>query len=213
MLCAGLWLGPWRKNTLLSYSTLGGRAWGAPRADGDDDLSLDGSRVRLVGRGIEGRPDSQPGSSSGISLGSSSREAARAFSGWVSPKGKEPSSGSTLVGDVDAEGSGEDDGARGKVSAEQMRERRERQARTAAALLQTFSAHTGATLSTLADMLPPQGSPLVLTPRDILAFELGPLSELDARFVEWLVEEYGGGVGLTVKRGWRDLFGLLLGLG
>jgi hypothetical protein len=54
---------------------------------------------------------------------------------------------------------------------------------------------------------------IVLTPKDIVAFDLGPLSALDARFVEWLIEEYGGGVGVSVKRGWRELFGLILGMG
>ena len=61
----------------------------------------------------------------------------------------------------------------------------------------------------------PAGTPkeIVLTPKDISAFELGPMSALDARFVEWLVDEYGGGVGVSVKRGWKELFGLILGLG
>jgi hypothetical protein len=53
-----------------------------------------------------------------------------------------------------------------------------------------------------------------LTPRDVLELELSPLSSLDARFVEWLAEEYGAGragarVRVNVRRGWRDLLGLV----
>lgn len=52
-----------------------------------------------------------------------------------------------------------------------------------------------------------------LTPRDVLSFELGPFSSLDARYLEWLGEEYGGGKKVVVKRGWKDLLGVLLGFG
>ncbi|KAL5514141.1 hypothetical protein ACEPAG_2902 [Sanghuangporus baumii] len=87
--------------------------------------------------------------------------------------------------------------------------------------------------------------PLTITARDLLSLELGVLSELDARFVEWLVEAEGytsisvssnaavaavtrgatSGVSaspidtrqakrrrVVVKRGWQELFGILLGL-
>ena len=80
---------------------------------------------------------------------------------------------------------------------------------------------------------------LTITARDLLSLELGVLSELDARFVEWLVEAEGyispisssassGNLGsrsgasavdrrgrkrrVVVKRGWQELFGILLGL-
>ena len=46
-----------------------------------------------------------------------------------------------------------------------------------------------------------------------MSFELGPFSGLDARFVEWLGEEYGGGTRVLVRRGWKDLVGLILGFG
>ena len=46
-----------------------------------------------------------------------------------------------------------------------------------------------------------------------MSFELGPFSGLDARFVEWLGEEYGGGTRVLVRRGWKDLVGLVLGFG
>lgn len=56
-----------------------------------------------------------------------------------------------------------------------------------------------------------------LAPRDVLQLELSPLSSLDAQFVEWLVEEYGVGSGMrvsvSVRRGWRDLLGLVFTVG
>ncbi|KAI1784570.1 hypothetical protein LXA43DRAFT_1122371 [Ganoderma leucocontextum] len=120
--------------------------------------------------------------------------------------------------------------------------RRNRQVLTTLALLQTFQANTTAILSRLGTFLETRklcGVPssssrrlglsssagtgvegssdgvgtVVLTPKDVMAFELGPFSGLDARFVEWLGEEYGGGVRVLVKRGWKDLVGLILGLG
>ena len=33
--------------------------------------------------------------------------------------------------------------------------------------------------------------------------------ELDARYLEWLVGEYAGPVKVVMKRGWRDLFGMI----
>lgn len=54
---------------------------------------------------------------------------------------------------------------------------------------------------------------IYLTPRDVLSFELGPLSSLDARYLEWLGEEYGGRKKVVVRRGWKDLLGVFLGFG
>ncbi|KAH8985050.1 hypothetical protein EDB86DRAFT_3105849 [Lactarius hatsudake] len=91
---------------------------------------------------------------------------------------------------------------------------RSRQTRTTLALLQTFHAQTRFLLSRLATVLPSTASSLPdaqLTPRDLLALALGPLSSLDARFVEWLAEEYAGGARVSVRRGWRDLLGGLVG--
>ncbi|KAA1473316.1 hypothetical protein DENSPDRAFT_902320 [Dentipellis sp. KUC8613] len=84
---------------------------------------------------------------------------------------------------------------------------------TTCALLQTFHANTAALLARLAAHVPRTPGPVVLTPRDIAAFELGPLSSVDARFLEWLVAEYAGGRAVVVKKGWRDIFGLLFGFG
>ena len=47
--------------------------------------------------------------------------------------------------------------------------------------------------------------------RPVLPFEVGPLSGLDARFVEWLEEDSGGGTPVLVRRGRKDLVGLILG--
>jgi len=94
---------------------------------------------------------------------------------------------------------------------------RSRQTCTTLALLHTFHAQTRFLLSRLATVLPPSSSASAqaeLTPRDLLALALGPLSSLDARFVEWLAEEYyagGGGARVSVRRGWRDLLGGLVG--
>lgn len=93
------------------------------------------------------------------------------------------------------------------------------------ALLQTFHAHTLFQLSVLEDVLTRQGATppasddvgkrlVTLTPKDILAFELGPLSSLDARYLEWLAEEYAGSqVKVVIKRGWKDLLGAIFGYG
>jgi hypothetical protein len=54
-----------------------------------------------------------------------------------------------------------------------------------------------------------------LTPRDVLELNLSPLSTLDTRFVEWLAEEYAAGprTRVSVRRGWRDLLGLIFAVG
>ena len=45
-----------------------------------------------------------------------------------------------------------------------------------------------------------------MTPRDILAFELGPFGEFDARYLKWLAD-------VVVKRGWKDLLSAVFGYG
>lgn len=81
-------------------------------------------------------------------------------------------------------------------------------------LLSTFHNHTAFLMSKLKKVLSTstesrQGEPIVLTPRGVMTFELGPMSDLDARFIEWLAEVKGRKI--TVKRGWRDLLGFLFG--
>jgi hypothetical protein len=96
---------------------------------------------------------------------------------------------------------------------------RERQVLTTLALFQAFHAHTTYIISRLSVFLPPAPSEgagtIVLTPKDLLSFELGPLSGLDARFVGWLGDEYRyrAEVRVVVGKGWWDLVGLILGLG
>jgi hypothetical protein len=254
VMCAGLWFGGWRRNSLMSYSTLNG-PWGAARTDDDDDLTYDGAVVRTVGAGIEGRPSAPgpppsassskyglgmgveggrvpSGSSGGSQLKSATGRRASGMSGWsASTKGKEPSlapggagalgRAKTLDDDAPLRPAVPADAAAAAAEAD-SRDALVGQAATARALLQTFDAHTRFTLDTLGGVLargpdesPLAGEPaeLVLTPKDIVAFELGPMNALDARFVEWLIDEYGGGVRVSVKRGWRELFGLILGLG
>ena len=235
LVCAGLWIGSWRGNSAASYSTESGSIvdWGKVRLDGDDDLSLGGAYMRNVGMGIEGRPSGSagpnvkgmrksggmslvsghtngPSSSSSSSSGVQRRQgsSSSAFTLVSMPRLSEPQSG----GDVD----------------QALHERRERQLLTTLALLQTFHANTCFQLSRLASLMPPPPTTLVdvsssgpppdaeviyVTPKDILSFELGPLSSLDARYFEWLADEYGGGARFVVKRGWKDLFGVLFGFG
>ena len=58
---------------------------------------------------------------------------------------------------------------------------------------------------------------IVISARDMLSMELGILSEVDARFVEWLAEAegYAGkkvGRKVVVRRGWSELVGILFGI-
>ncbi|KIJ19396.1 hypothetical protein PAXINDRAFT_166590 [Paxillus involutus ATCC 200175] len=229
IVCAGLWIGSWRANSTASYSTGNGSIanWGSVRLEGDDDLSMDGAHVRNLGMGIEGRP----------SMGSSPNVKGMRKSGAMSLRGGssgESSSSPNGVNRRNASSSSALTSASVPVLSglepdmdHIINERRERQVLTTCALLQTFHANTCFQLSRLASLIPSPPSQLVdvplasppdldiiyITPKDILSFELGPLSSLDARYLEWLAEEYGGGVRFAVKRGWKDLVGVLLGFG
>jgi hypothetical protein len=99
--------------------------------------------------------------------------------------------------------------------------RRDRHIRTTLALLQIFHANSCFQLSRVQALLTRQtdggadsGEPvedaIYLTPRDVLSFDLGPLSSFDARYLDWLFAEYGGGKRVVVKKGWRDLFELMI---
>ena len=97
----------------------------------------------------------------------------------------------------------------------------ERQIAITLSLLQAFHTNTSTLLGQLSTFIPSTRSStsnsskatLVLTPKDILSFELGPLSTLDHKFVEWLADEYGNGAKVVVRKGWRDLMGLVVGFG
>ncbi|KAF9220600.1 hypothetical protein BS17DRAFT_786803 [Gyrodon lividus] len=229
IVCAGLWIGSWRGNSTASYSTGNGSIanWGSVQLEGDDDLSMDGALVRNLGMGIEGRPSttsspnvkgmrksggmsmrggsSGPSSSNGAERRHASSRSALTSASMPRLTGLGPS------GDVD----------------HGVNERRDRQVLTTLALLQTFHANTCFQLSRLAGLIPSPPTPLVdapptmppeydviyITPKEILSFELGPLSSLDARYLEWLADEYGGGARFVVKRGWKDLVGVLFGFG
>jgi len=97
------------------------------------------------------------------------------------------------------------------VSAEQEETEEDRNLLTTLALLQTFHAHSLFQLSTLQTFLRGQTGTVYLSAKDIAAFDLGPLSAMDAKYLEWLSEEYGGGAKLVVRRGWKDLFSAVLG--
>jgi hypothetical protein len=188
----------------MSYSTGNGANWGSVRLEGDDDLSVGGSYVRNLGMGIEGRPEAGPSltppkpqrRTSGMSKSSGK-------STGVKVSVRQALSSSTMSPDTQA----------------QCVERRDRQVLTTLALLQTFHAHTCLQLSRLASFLPPDGpasSPsatMALSPKDVTSFELGPLSSFDARYLQWLADEYGGGIKVEIKRGgWRDWVHIILGI-
>lgn len=210
IVCAGLWMGSWRSNSVASYSTGNGSLanWGSIRLEGDDDLTVDGTFVRNLGMGIEGCPSGSPNSkgmrrSSGMTWPDRNTGADR----------RQPSSSSAATRSMPQLCSN------GNDTDPETNERRDRQILTTLALLQTFHANTNFQLSRLVDLLPsdtsgtPETSIIYITPKDMVSFELGPLSSLDARYLEWLADEYGAGSQIVVKRGWKDLFGMIFGFG
>ncbi|PPQ88359.1 hypothetical protein CVT25_002105, partial [Psilocybe cyanescens] len=237
IICAGLWMGSWRGNSTMSYSTANGAEnWGAVRLEGDDDLTADGTYVRNVGMGIEGRPAAPETAGLGVPSGTSTTKATRRVSAmsWSSGKAtvvgtvanngkaKQPSSSSGPSGSANDNDNGENYGLEQYHDAEEESQRKSGQLLTTMAILQTFHAHTLFQLSVLKDLLArqPLGDPngaekvVLLSPKDMLAFELGPLSSFDARYLEWLVQEYGGdGVRVVIKRSWKDLLAAVFGYG
>ncbi|KAL1744728.1 hypothetical protein HDZ31DRAFT_37922 [Schizophyllum fasciatum] len=207
VVCAGLWMGGWRGNSAASY-TGDMRNWGAVRLEGDDDLTLGtvaGSYVRNRGMGIEGTPASPTSSSSGFPkhervASSSGAPRESRVSGLRRSPGKAKARASAGIGPADYQ---------------EDLDRRGAQMRTTLALLQTFHAHTLFQLSVLQSLLPSGigSGPVVvqLTPKDLVAFELGPWSSNDARYVMWLGEEYGGQTRVVVKKAWKDYLGFIFG--
>lgn len=200
-------MGTWRGNSTQSYSTANGpENWGAIRLEGDDDLTMSGTYVRNVGMGIEGGPKAT--SSGGIGNTASSRYHHRLSSSSKSTtRSSKARSGRTRQASTPEQ----DEFAQQELN--------DGQVLTTITLLQTFHAHTSFQLSVLESFLPKGISnlghevdrTLYLTPKDMVAFELGPLSGLDAKYLEWLVEEYASSNKLVIRRSWRDLFGVIFG--
>jgi hypothetical protein len=201
IICAGLWIGSWRSSSMASYSTGNGANWGSVRLEGDDDLTMGGSYVRNLGMGIEGRPEAGP------SLTTTKPQRRSSGMSW--------SSGKSTGVKVNAQQVPSSPAVPLDTQAD-LDERRDRQALTTLALLQTFHANTCLQLSRLASFLPSGSSAagtVSLSPKDVTLFELGPLSSFDARYLQWLADEYGGGVRVEIKRGgWRDWVGVIFGI-
>jgi hypothetical protein len=220
----------------MSYSTANGpENWGSVRLEGDDDLTLDGTYVRNVGMGIEGRPNvggstltvphTMPRSVRRISAMSwSSGKTSTAGTLPSSPNGKtQQAPSSTSPGPIHSSND-EVYTLNTYADTEEVVRRRNGQVMTALAILQTFHAHISSQLSVLEYLLArqdlssssagPGDAVVYLTPKDISALELGPFSGFDARYLEWLVDEYvDSGVKVVVKRGWKDLLSAIFGYG
>ncbi|KAJ7199700.1 hypothetical protein GGX14DRAFT_661774 [Mycena pura] len=199
VLCAGLWMGAWRGGAAVGYATAGG-----VRLEGDEELSLRayaGGHVRPLGMGIEGGP--------AIGAGGSGGKAVRRSSGmsWASSKAAAPAAD-------------DDDGDADDTDTDTDAGRREAQILTTLSLLQTLHTHTAFQLAQLEQLLPPTpgagagpGDVVCLSPRDVAALELGPISAADARYLAWLAREYAGGAHVVVRRGWREVLGVVFGFG
>jgi len=231
LVCAGLWIGSWRGNSTQSYSTANGASnWGGVRLDGDDDLTMSslmnnseredasasgsgsgsgggGSQqmMRSLGMGIEGRPvpPQSPSSRSMRRTSAMSWSSGRATVVGSTSRSKDPDRGDRLSEEPELV----DDN-----------DRHDGQLLTTLALLQTFHAHTSFQLSTLESFLPPRnerhlGSEVVLSPKDILVFELGPFISVDERYLQWLANEQAGGLEVVIRRSWKDFFGVVFGYG
>ncbi|GJE95274.1 hypothetical protein PsYK624_114570 [Phanerochaete sordida] len=243
VICAGLWMGTWRSaSPWRDREGSRAENWGSIRLNGDDTLAGPSggddsdsrstkSRVyvRNVGMGIEGRssPPSPIVQEDGMLLHrtkSTRRTSGSSLWTWASARGTLGGTNISLASKA-RKASADDD----TLDDADAPSRRARQVATTLALLQTFQANTDSLLARLAELLPERAAhshqlasgagssssapALVLTPKDLQSFDLGPLSGLDGRFVEWLVEVYGGGARVVVRRGWRDVMAFLLGLG
>lgn len=208
VVCAGVWMGlGWRTGASTSGQ-------GSISLEGDDDLDVnvsgsttirEGSYVRNLGMGIEGRPS---GSTSMYTMRHSSATS------WSS--GRATVVGGQGVDELGGTKTQQGSSSSGDNGRDPDEERVDRQLRTTLALLQTLHSHTAFQLAVLASFLSnssetPSPGTVYLYPRDMVQFELAPLSSSDARYLEWLVQEYSGNAQVVIKRGWRDLVGALLG--
>ena len=246
-------LGTWRSNSRQSFAT-GGRSggWGAARAPGDDDWSLEGTHMRALGQGIEGKAKGDKDKGRDMKV----RARGQGIEGkpiTKSSHSRKASSSSTFKGSASASTrtnieSVDESAVPTELNAEEREELRQQNVQTTLALLQTFHANTIFWLSRLREILPPRSSvsspgigtripsssqtaddrdaeEVIITARDLLSLELGIVSELDARFIEWLAESEEDAARraspspesayrrrIVVKRGWTELFGIVFGL-
>jgi hypothetical protein len=230
VMCAGLWMGSiWKAYSHNPGSGLGGHTASsegtrsqqqqqqASSGEGESGagalIDLDHHPVegegtmRSLGLGIEGRPNvvelntkGMRGSSGMSWKGRKEKERDKAKSGPEALEQRTTTTSTLAEDDRDA-----------------STEAHEREAMTTLALLQTFHTNTARQVERLHDLIaasPPASDTdtvLRLLPKDVLSFDLGPLSSLDAKFLEWLAEQYGDGRKIVVKRGWRELMNFVLG--
>lgn len=248
-------LGTWRSNSQQSFATGGnGRAgvWGAVNAPGDDDWSLEGTHMRALGQGIEGGSRNKKGKGRESDT-AKMRAVGLGIEGRPRSHSRKPSSSSTMKGPASHSHDGSDpNGESEGFSVEDVEDMRRQNVQTTLALLQTFHANTVFWLSKLREAIPPPSAvstpgfgarglsgindedtdiepeTVTITARDLLALELGVLSELDAKFIEWLTEAEGYASAessslasaqpgsrrrrVVVKRGWQELLGIMFGL-
>jgi hypothetical protein len=230
LVCAGLWTGgPWRNSRHGLQEGWTGT---------EEDIFLDNPvRVRTHGEGIEGRP-MVVAAAGGSSRTRSYRRASQRYlpSPWMATT--PPVANDDVTKDTyrDDDEEGEEEESAALVNDRQRRttlallQTFHAQTRfwlsRLATLLPPQCTATSASGELRTDELGgaeretrerDEVAVVQLAPRDVLQLELSPLSSLDAQFVEWLVEEYGAGSGMrvsvSVRRGWRDLLGLVFTVG
>jgi len=229
----------------FSTRSAGGDAsgeWGSVRLEGDDDWSMEGAHMRNLGQGIEGRKASDEERYARVRNLGQGIEGRPSGSGGRQGVVNSPPKPSRRASATKSKSKDRDPVLEGmeEVQDEASLELHRQNIQTTLALLQTFHANTVFLLSKLHETMPPPSSPsvqapgtsryarlasededeeietIVLTQRDMLTLELGLMSELDSKFVEWLAdaEGYSGpGTGrrVIVKRGWQELLGLVFG--
>jgi hypothetical protein len=233
LVCAGLWVGgPWRNNRHGLPES-----WTGTEEDGFSDNPV---RVRAHGEGIEGRPI-VVAAAGGSTPTRSYRRATQRYlpSPWMAPTPSvtDDDVSKDAYHDDDEEG---EEGEEGE-SAALVHDRQSRTtlallqtfhaqtrfwlSRLATLLPPQYTATSGSGEPRTTELGGAEGETgerdevvvVQLAPRDVLELELSPLSSLDAQFVEWLVEEYGAGsdmrLSVSVRRGWRDLLGLVFTVG
>ncbi|KZW03276.1 hypothetical protein EXIGLDRAFT_759148 [Exidia glandulosa HHB12029] len=215
VVCASIWLSGLR-------SAMGGgnllAGWSSPPPtpllEGEDNALQYGVNVRKVGQGIEGKRNDSNNKSRRTS--------------YQSTRVSSPGPGQS---NITVQGSIPPLPVPSNTpSAIEARAKHHHQVQMTLILLGVFHTHTSFLLDRLGDVLDPGGGTtsqigagiaytptdnIVLTARDVMALELGPLSDLDARFVQWLAEkaELSGGRKVVVRRSWRDLLAAVFGFG